>query len=186
MDVLKIETGRLLVSEPFMTDPHFKRTVILLADHHPDDGTVGFVLNRKTNLKLSEITSDFGDFEASIHYGGPVDLESLYFIHSAGELLEDSIKIYRGVFWSGNYEKLKVLIDCKLIKPDQIRFYIGYSGWTAGQLETEMKDASWIIAEMDPNFIFKSNPDHLWKEILNTKGYHYSAIGQIEGDELMN
>ncbi|MBK8484119.1 MAG: YqgE/AlgH family protein [Saprospiraceae bacterium] len=186
MDVLKIETGKVLIAEPFMTDPYFKRAVVLLADHHINEGTVGFILNRKTNLKLSEITTDFGDFEGNVHYGGPVDMESMYFIHNTGELLEDSIKISDGVFWSGNYEKLRILIDCKLIQPHNIRFYIGYSGWSTGQLEEEMKDPSWIIGDMDPNFIFKSNSESLWKEILDQKGYHYSAIGELGGDELLN
>lgn len=186
VDLIKPATGKVLIAEPFMLDAHFKRTVVLLADHHPDEGTVGFILNKKTDLKLHEVTADFGDFESDVYYGGPVDNNSMYFIHNAGAILDDSIQICRGVYWSGNYEKLKVLIDCKLILASNIRFYIGYSGWTAGQLEEELKDPSWIVADMDANFIFKVNPETLWKDILDTKGYHYSAISQIEGDELMN
>lgn len=186
VDLIKPATGKVLVAEPFMLDPHFKRTVVLLADHRSDEGTVGFILNKKMPVTLQEVTADFGDFEANVFYGGPVDINSMYFIHNVGELLDDSIKICRGVFWSGNYEKLRVLIDCKLVKPSNIRFYIGYSGWTEGQLEEELKDPSWIVADMDSNYIFKTDPDLLWKNILDTKGYHYSAISQIEGDELMN
>lgn len=184
--LVKPSTGKVLVSEPFMLDIHFKRTVVLLADHHADEGTVGFILNKKTGLKLSDVTNDFGDFECEVLYGGPVDNNSMYFIHNAGDLLDDSIQISRGVYWSGNYEKLKVLIDCKLISASNIRFYIGYSGWSAGQLEEELKDPSWIISDMDPNYIFKTDPEKLWKDILDTKGFHYSALSQIEGDELMN
>ncbi len=181
-----LATGQVLISEPFMLDPNFKRTAVLLADYHKDEGSVGFILNRKTELKLSDLTSDFGDFEAVIHYGGPVDNDSMYFIHCVGDLLDDSLKISRGVYWSGNYEKLKFLIDCKLILSQHIRFYIGYSGWSKGQLEEELITGSWLVSEMEPNFIFKSNPDHLWKEILDHKGNHYSAISDLEGDELMN
>ena len=184
--LIRPATGKVLVAEPFMMDAHFKRTVVLLADHHPEEGTVGFILNKKTAFKIPEVTADFGDFDADVYYGGPVDNNSMYFIHNVGELLEDSIKICRGVYWSGNYEKLKVLIDCKLIHSANIRFYIGYSGWTGGQLEEELKDPSWIISDMDTNFIFKTDPEKLWKDILDTKGYHYSAISQIGGDELMN
>ncbi|HEX5625885.1 MAG TPA: YqgE/AlgH family protein [Saprospiraceae bacterium] len=186
MDKLKLATGKVLISEPFMLDAHFKRTVVLLADYHNEEGTVGFILNRKTLLKLSDVTSDFGDFDADVHYGGPVDQDSMYFIHNVGDLLDDSIQISRGVYWSGNYEKLKVLIQCQLIGAQNIRFYIGYSGWSSGQLEQEMTEQSWIISDMDPNFIFRSNPEHLWKDILDHKGYHFSALGQLEGDELMN
>jgi putative transcriptional regulator len=180
------KTGSVLISEPFMLDPFFKRTVVLLADHNNEEGTIGFILNRKTNLKLSEITEDFGDFESEVYYGGPVDTNSMYFVHNVGDLLEDSTMISKGVYWSGNYNKLKVLIDCKLINCYNIRFFIGYSGWSAGQLEEELKDPSWIISDLDSNFIFKSEAETLWKNILELKGYHYSAISQIEGDELMN
>lgn len=182
----KVITGKALIAEPFMMDAHFKRTVVLLADHHQDEGTVGFILNKKTDLKLGDITNDFGDFDASVYYGGPVDNNSMYFIHNVGDLLDDSIKISPGVFWSGNYEKLRVLMDCKLISSENIRFYIGYSGWSCGQLEEELKDPSWIVSDLDANFIFKMDSAILWKAILETKGYHYSALSQIEGDELMN
>lgn len=186
VDLILPATGKILVAEPFMLDIHFKRTVVLLADHHVEEGTVGFILNKKMSVKVQDVTSDFGEFDADVFYGGPVDNNSMYFIHNTGELLEDSIKIGRGVYWSGNYEKLRVLIDCKLIKPENIRFYIGYSGWSAGQLEEELKDPSWVVADLDANYIFKADPSKLWKEIMDTKGYHYSAISEIEGDELMN
>lgn len=186
MNNKEIKTGSLLLSEPFMMDPNFKRTVVLVADYHKEEGTVGFILNKSMNIKLADLTDDFGDFEASVHYGGPVDNDSMYFIHNVGDLLEDSLKISRSVYWSGNYEKLKFLIENKLIKEDNIKFYIGYSGWTAGQLEDELKENSWMISDMEPNFIFKNKPDQLWKEILSYKGQHFSAISDLEGDELMN
>src|SRR6185436_10140981 len=99
VDYIKPATGKVLVAEPFMLDPHFKRKVVLLADHHTEEGTVGFILNKKTAFKLSEVTADFGDFDADVFYGGPVDNNSMYFIHNVGELLEDSIKICSGVYW---------------------------------------------------------------------------------------
>lgn len=181
-----VETGKLLIAEPFMLDPHFKRSVVLIADHDKEEGTVGFILNRKTGLKLNELTEDFGEFEADVFYGGPVDNNSMYFIHTAGNILDNSLEICPGIYRSGDYDKLKILIECKLITSASIRFYIGYSGWSAGQLEEEMKDPAWIVSDMDPNYLYKSNPEQLWKEILDQMGYHYSAIGRLEGDELMN
>jgi len=181
-----LRTGKLLIAKPFMLDPHFKRAVVLVADHDKEEGTVGFILNRKTGLKLKELTDDFGEFDADVYYGGPVDNGSMYFIHTAGNILDDSIEISPGIYWSGDYEKLRILIECKLISNDSIRFYIGYSGWSNGQLEEEMKDPAWIVSDMDSNYLYKSNPEHLWKEILDQMGYHFSAIGRLEGDELMN
>lgn len=181
-----LETGKLLIAEPFMLDPHFKRTVVLMADYSVEEGSVGFILNKKMEVKLEELTSDFGELDAPVHYGGPVDTNSMYFIHNVGDLLDDSIKISRGVYWSGDYDKLKFLVDCQLIQAHNIRFYIGYSGWSKDQLEDELKTRSWLISEMEPNFIFKNPPDNLWKEILDYKGYHFSALSALEGDELMN
>lgn len=181
-----LETGKILVSEPFMLDPNFKRTVVLVADYTREEGTVGFILNRKMDVRLEDLTTDFGDLEAPVHYGGPVDTNSMYFIHNVGELLDDSIKISRGVYWSGNYDKLRFLIECKLILAQNIRFYVGYSGWSQGQLEEEMKTKSWLVSDMEPNFLFKNKPESLWRDILEYKGYHFSALSSLDGDELMN
>ncbi len=182
----KLETGKILIAEPFMLDPGFKRSVVLLADYHREEGTFGFIINRPTDIPLSKLTDDFPKLNSRVYYGGPVGNNCIYFVHNCGDLLEDSVKICHGIYWSGSYDKLRFLVDNGLITEHNIRFFLGYSGWDPGQLEEEMKEPAWIISDMDPNYLFRVHSDQLWKECLENMGKHYAIIGQIAEDQIMN
>jgi putative transcriptional regulator len=125
-DQIQVKTGNILLAEPFMLDPNFRRSVVLLCDHH-DEGSIGFILNKPLNRSIDEIIPDFPEFKSEVFYGGPVATDTIHFIHSVGDLVEDSVEVSRGVYWGGDYEKLKFLIESELILPDNIRFFIGYS-----------------------------------------------------------
>ncbi|MBU6343168.1 MAG: YqgE/AlgH family protein, partial [Bacteroidetes bacterium] len=150
-----IKTGQALLAEPFMLDPYFKRAVVLLCEHH-DQGSVGFVLNKSIDMKVNDLMQDFPAFEAGVFYGGPVQTDTLHYVHNVGDLLEDSVKVTNGVWWGGNFDKLKFLINMSMITPENIRFFVGYAGWSGGQLEDEMESGSWVTANMDSNYLFKS------------------------------
>lgn len=173
-----LKSGTLLVAEPFMNDPYFKRAVVLLTEHRKD-GSVGFILNKQLEVKVSELLGDFPAFESTVYYGGPVQTDTIHYVHNVGDLLEESVKIGEGVYWGGNFEKLKFLIDAKMISEENIRFYVGYTGWTEGQLEEEIKYGSWMLAEMDANYVFPKKLDTLWKSVLEHKGDAYAVIGQM-------
>src|SRR5664279_3457863 len=130
---LNPEKGKLLVSEPFLNDPNFKRTIILLTEHS-EEGSVGFILNKPTDLKFNDTVDDFPDFDAPIYFGGPVQLNALQFIHKAGKVIEGSIEISDGLYWGGNFDSLRDLVEAHAVDPDDFRFFIGYSGWEDGQL----------------------------------------------------
>ncbi|MBK9269968.1 MAG: YqgE/AlgH family protein [Saprospiraceae bacterium] len=182
----EIKTGSVLLSDPFMLDPNFKRTVVLIVDHTIEDGTVGFVLNRSTGMKFSDFIEDIGDFDAPVFEGGPVSPNTLHYLHNVGELLEDSIKVCPGIYWGGDFDALKFLIEQKLILPDNIRFFMGYSGWSADQLQGEIAEKSWVLSQMDTNYLFKKYKLDLWKMMMNDKGEHWSAISQMDGDHIFN
>jgi putative transcriptional regulator len=178
--VKSIKKGDILIAEPFMLDSNFRRAVICLCDHSHEEGSVGFILNRRLNVKLAELIEEIKTEEVfNVYYGGPVATDTLHYIHNVGELLEGSIKVSRGVYWGGDYEKLKFLINSGLIKPNNIRFYLGYSGWSAGQLDEELETGSWVISRVDPNYIFKSISALLWKQTMANKGDRYSVIAQM-------
>ncbi len=170
--------GSFLVAQPFMSDPYFKRSVVLLCDHHPD-GTFGFILNKSVRMNINELLEDFPDFESEVFYGGPVSTDTIHFIHNVGDLLEDSQKVSKGVFWGGDFNRLKFLIDAEMIKPSNIRFFVGYAGWSAGQLKQELKSGSWILSESDTNYIFNPKKENLWSNVLQDKGNTYSVIAQV-------
>ena len=175
----KISAGHILLAEPFMIDPNFKRSVVLLCDHTKKDGTVGFVLNKNLGLQITELIHEFPEFEAEVYYGGPVQTDSIHYIHNVGDLLENSTKVIDGVWWGGDFEKLKFLISAELIKPENIRFFVGYSGWSANQLDNEMKLGSWVLSEMFANYLFQSKPAELWQQVMKNKGDRFEVIADM-------
>ncbi len=173
-----LKTGNILLAEPFMLDPNFKRSAVLLCEHN-EEGSIGFIMNKKLDMRVDELLADFPEFDTEVFYGGPVQTDTIHYIHNVGDLLEDSRKITEGVWWGGDFEKLKFLISSQLITPANIRFYVGYSGWSEGQLLDEMAIGSWVTADMHPNYIFKSSPDELWSQIMSNKGDSFSVIATM-------
>ena len=140
--VLKPTKGRLLVSVPFMNDFYFGRSVVLLTEHN-EDGSVGFILNKPLETKIGNAITDFPDFKGNIYMGGPVEKSSLFYIHTLGNLVKDSIEVFKGLYWGGNFNTIKKLIETGIMNEDDIRFFVGYSGWGKNQLERELVEKSW-------------------------------------------
>lgn len=166
------------MAEPFMLDANFKRAAVLLCEHS-EEGSIGFILNRKLDMRVDELVADFPEFKVPVFFGGPVQTDTIHYLHNVGELLEDSRLVSPGVWWGGNFEKLKFLISSQLVEPHNIRFFVGYSGWSEGQLTDEMGWGSWVTADMHPNYLFKTKPDQLWSQIMSNKGDAYSVIASM-------
>ncbi len=180
-----IKPGKILLAEPFMLDPYFRRAVVLLAEHR-EDGSVGFILNKTIDRRINELMADFPEFDAEVFYGGPVATDTLHYIHCVGGLLDDSIPIVRGVWWGGDFDKLKFLIEQQLIDKSQIRFFVGYAGWSASQLAEEMESGSWLVADGDSNYVFKTRPKKLWTEAMKDQGDTFSVISEMPDDANWN
>jgi putative transcriptional regulator len=177
---IQIAVGKMLVAEPFMLDPNFKRSVILICDHHEEDGSIGFVLNKTLDMKLNDLLATFPDFDAEVYYGGPVQTDTIHYIHTLGDLLPNSVKIMDGVWFGGDFDELKNLANLELLEAKDIRFFVGYSGWGAGQLHNEIITKSWFLAEGDFNFVFnKKYLDTMWTNVLQEEGGTKSVIGQM-------
>lgn len=173
-----VSSGHVLLAEPFMLDPNFKRAAVVLCEHS-EEGSIGFIMNKPLDIELSELLSDFPEFDAPIFFGGPVKTDTIHYIHNVGDLLDDSVKVVEGVYWGGDFNKLKFLIQSELIKPDNIRFFVGYSGWSEGQLKDEMSYGSWLLADMDANYLFRTKPDRLWQKVMYNKGNAFTVISQL-------
>lgn len=169
---VKPAKGRILLSEPLMGDYFFGRSVVLLAEHN-EEGSFGTILNKPISANFNEVVKDFPDFDAPVYLGGPVDTENLFYIHTKGELLPDSLEIIKGVFWGGDIEMLKEMMLLKTIHPEDIRFFIGYSGWAARQLDLELEKNSWIIARTTSKQVFDIEPATMWEHIVNQMGEEY-------------
>ena len=180
-----IKKGHLLVAEPFMLDDYFKRSVVLICEHE-DHGTTGFILNKPFPASVDQLVSDFPKCEAPVFYGGPVGTDAIHYLHNAGHILDGSLEVSKGVYWGGDFDKLKFLIENQLIRPQDIRFYVGYSGWSEGQLAEELEEGSWLVNDMDANYLFKTKPFVLWQTVLANKGDHFTVIAQIADEPQYN
>jgi putative transcriptional regulator len=182
---LKPSKGRLLLSEPFMGDYYFGRSVILLAEHN-DEGSFGIIMNKPVTAEFNEVLKNFPDFDAPIYLGGPVETNSLFYVHTKGEKLEGSVEIIKGLYWGGDIEALKEMILLGSIQPEDIRFYLGYSGWAANQLETELKRNSWVITRSSKARLLKLDPMTMWEKLLMQMGEEYTYWTKFPVDPGMN
>lgn len=182
----KLKKGRLLVAEPLVLgDASFSRSVVLLAEH-TEEGSVGFIINKPLRYTISDLIPDIGA-NFRIYNGGPVEQDNLYFLHNVPDLIPDSIEISLGVYWGGDFDLLSKLINSKQIKKDNIRFFLGYTGWSAGQLESEMHANSWIVADniYEKKILGKSATD-FWKEKLLELGGDYAMWSNAPENPILN
>jgi len=177
--------GRLLLSEPLMGDYYFGRAVILLVEHD-DEGTFGVVLNKPLKHKFNSVVKDFPDFDASIFLGGPVEPNNLFFIHTIGDIVEGSVEIGSGIYWGGDIEIIKDMIKYGSITSSDIRFSIGYSGWSPNQLQNELKKNSWVVSPDLNNNILTMETKTMWKQLLSPLGNKYKYWPNFPSDPGLN
>ena len=182
---IKPEPGKLLIAEPFLDDPYFKRSVVLLTEHN-ENGTIGFILNKPIEIKLKDAVGELPPIDSNIHLGGPVARETLHFLHTEGDLIDGSLEIMKGLFWGGNFETLKKLIELDKIKPEAVKFFVGYSGWEPKQLNKELELNSWIVLDGSVSDIMKRNTANLWKDILKDMGKEFAVIAEFPTDPTLN
>ena len=178
-------TGSLLISEPFMLDPNFKRSVVLLAEHN-DEGTVGYVLNQKSDYLLRDLIPDCWDALFPIYVGGPVGNDTLHFLHRCYDRMNTGTEIANGIYWGGSFETLKLLINNYQIEDNEIRFFVGYSGWSPEQLDKEQQQNSWLVTnKYNPELLF-SEEENLWRDIVVGLGPKYAHIASFPENPLWN
>lgn len=182
----KLKKGHLLIAEPsILGDISFNRSVILLADHN-NEGSVGFILNKPLEYTLMDLVPEI-ESSFTIYNGGPVEQDNLYFIHSIPDLIPDSVEISNGIYWGGDFEKTRDLINSGEIKKDSIRFFLGYTGWDANQLETEMNSNSWILIENSyKQKILQKSSSNFWKEKIMELGGEYLIWSNAPENPMLN
>ncbi len=157
--------GKILISEPFLPDTFFNRTVVYMADHNAE-GSVGFILNKKLEIKVCDAISGFEGWDEFLSMGGPVAPDTLHYLHNLGEQIPKSVLVDENIYWGGDIDVIKDLISSGGLDNTQIRFFLGYSGWSAGQLEKELKENSWVIATINSDIVLNDQVDDAWKRIL--------------------
>lgn len=181
----KIKSGVLLVAEPFLKDPNFSRTVILMCDHQKE-GSFGFVLNRLIEFTLTDLLPDTTTLDIPVSYGGPVQRDTLHFLHRRPDIIEGGMALTEEIYWGGDFNNVLELLSKEEIPRQDIRFFLGYSGWGESQLDNEMKEKSWIVSSSAPNLIFDTEPDQLWPAVLKHMGGEYETLINYPIDPQLN
>ena len=177
--------GILLIADPFLKDPNFLRTVVLLCEHK-NEGSFGFVLNKQIESTIDELIPDLEGFKFPVYYGGPVQMDTLHFLHQYPEKIPGSYEVSKGVFWGGDFEIVVDMIKKQEIKASKIRFYVGYSGWSEGQLDGELKEKSWLTVKAERKLIFHKNIDEIWKDSLKHLGGDFEMMINFPLDPQLN
>ncbi|MBD2768404.1 YqgE/AlgH family protein [Hymenobacter sp. BT664] len=182
--------GTLLISQPFLGDPTFERSVVLLCRDEPDEGTFGLVLNRLTTLTLADVldlppTLGPAVADLPIYVGGPVEPDTLHYLHRRADL-PGATDLGQDVYWGGDFELLLGLISSGVVEGDDVRLFAGYSGWSAGQLANEMQGQSWIRHPASAGKVFTLASDAFWRDILREKGGRFKVLANYPVDPRLN
>jgi len=184
--MLNPKKGRFIISVPSMEDANFFRSVILLAVHN-DLESVGFVLNQPTKIKIHHLIENFPKSDFPIYIGGPVERNSLHYIHTIGSKIDGAQEILEGLFWGGDFEIVKQLVKEKKINEDSIRFFAGYSGWNKNQLITEIRESSWIVVPSDKKTAMKLSANkELWSSFIKNMDAKYAIWTNLPSDPSLN
>jgi putative transcriptional regulator len=178
--------GRILLSDPFLGDEYFERSVVYICEHSKD-GSFGFVLNNYLELPLQQLNEKFPSIMVKVSIGGPVEKETLYFMHTLGKSIDDSLLIDNELYMGGDFTQLYDLIDEKLLNDCKIRFFIGYSGWGKNQLQDEINNNAWIVVNVESiDEVMNIQTNDLWKYFMEKQGEKYKIISQFPKDPSEN
>jgi putative transcriptional regulator len=171
--------GQLLISSPLLHDPNFRRTVVLMT-HHDEEGAMGLVLSRPSEIRVSDAVPELADLPGDelVYVGGPVQPEAVVVLveHES----EPELPIV------GNIAFMQADADVDELDSIRARVFAGYSGWGPGQLEGELEESSWIVVPAEPDDAFAPDPDELWRTVLHRKGGKFALIATMPYDPKLN
>ena len=193
----RLEPGILLIASLGIEEDAFRRTVVLVLQHIPDEYTLGVIINRplgeRANLysrtELQNLTAGLqeGDVLSGMFFqGGPMDPGSLIFLHRVDELGDDATRISDGLYAGGDLDALREHTSNLESEQPLLRFYLGYADWSPGQLEAEIALGAWVLAPGDVDLVFSEEADQAWHEALHALGGKYAPMSFIPEDPSLN
>jgi len=147
---------------------------------------VGFVLNKPINMKVNEIMTDFPTINAIVSLGGPVQTNTLHYLHTLGDIIPGSIKVIDNIYWGGEFNVIKRLLESKTLNNENVRFFLGYSGWQANQLDDELNDNSWVVADINSDEIMVPMSKFFWNKTLHRLGKKFQMWANFPENPQMN
>lgn len=170
--------GKLLISDPYKTGDLFERSVVYICEHD-DKGSFGFIVNKPIQVKMKGIGAKFPDSIFTAFQGGPCDVDSLFFFHTLGNQIKDSLNMGQGLFLGTNYQELYNIVTPDLVEEGAIKIFIGYSGWSPGQLEQELLRNSWMVCPLEEGRDIMVSNDQLWEDLLTKMGHKYQIMSRF-------
>ena len=183
--MLKPKKGRLLISEPSYNDSDFFKSIVLLT-HHDHYESIGLILNKSSETYLNEIFNDIKISGIPIYIGGPVSRNTLQFIHTLGNIIPETKEIYKGLYWGGDWDIVKSLINKNIINKNSMRFFAGYSGWSENQLNDEIKEKLWLVSACNKEVCMKHSSDLLWNQIVRLQDSPYKIWSNLPSNPNLN
>ncbi len=180
---LEIKKGRLLISEPLSLDYFFNRTIVFVTEYN-ENGAFGFILNRMSEYRLSDVFNANFLFNPKLNIGGTVGNDTLNFIHTIDYV--DGIEVVPDIYWGGNFDEIKLLAKEGKINDKDIRFFIGYSGWASNQLKQEIYRNYWQIINYDKNIIMNLKTESDWEQTLKQFGNKYKYWANTPKNPTLN
>jgi len=180
-----LQAGTLLVAEPYLGDLSFHRKVVLICEHSASH-TFGLILNQKHDTILEPFLEGQSLEDIPLFSGGPVDPSILQFLHKRPDLISGGVRIVDDLYWAGDFNEAIDAIVNEKINFDEIKFFIGYSGWDGGQLEREIDSNSWHLAKVQPQYVFDTPFDDLWRQVLQDLGGDYRVLATYPDDPSLN
>ena len=163
-DVDKLRVGALLVSKPELSDPNFVRTVVILVQYDEEKGTYGLIINRRGTASLDQVLPKVKNASAHLVYeGGPVQTDLMQAMFRARVKPDNSQPVVGDVYETANSDAIAKMADAS--GPERFHAYIGYCGWSGGQLENEIQMGAWAVLKADSAVVFDDDPDSLWQRL---------------------
>jgi len=171
-----LKIGNVLISIPLSGDYYFDRTVILLVEHN-EKGTFGIMLNKSLPITMRDVFQNTGKKQGGvpIFNGGPLDVGNLFALHTYGNLIKGSSPITDELHFGGFPSDLLQSIKKDALDENLIRFYLGYTGWTVGQLESELNKNMWVVGQFQENLLFHHDDEECWKTAVTALGKRYNS-----------
>ncbi len=180
-DIFKIQSnnvlpsrGKILISEPFLRDVTFGRSVVLLIDH-TEEGSMGLIINKQLPIFVNDIIKEFKYIEdIPLYKGGPIATDTLFYLHTLADI-SGAIPISKGLFLNGDFEEIKRYILQGNQIDRYIRFFLGYSGWESEQLSTELRENTWLVSKEENAYLMNGDTKDMWKQALEKLGSKYET-----------
>lgn len=169
------KTGDVIIAEPFLVDPYFSRSCILLTKHSDEIDTMGLVVNKKLDYHLTELIPDIEtDAEIPVFLGGPLSNDRLFFIHDVSFDIPGATRIAQDVSLGGDFDTVKAILESQPDSSQHFKFFVGYSGWVKGQLSDEITSHTWAVCKNIPlQLIMATNTESTWRDCVASLGSNY-------------